>query len=621
MKYKFLLISLILPLSISAQIDSAKIYSQKAGEFEYKSFDSMYFYAEKIHQLAQQGDNPSAYSRYHAVLGVALEETSQYDSAMWHHKESLKYARIAGDSNLVAIALQHLGVVYRDISDFDMAIELLLKSLKISENGQDWYTQAMSYNCLSQVHHKIGKYQEAADYAGKVIEIGKAHDLEKAVGGGLIELGNNQIMLGKFDEGLKNLLESERILTKNNIRDGVGSIYNSIGVIYFYKGDFNSAIKNYQKSKSYFEESEDPVNAAVEVMNIGEAYIYLGQYDLAVSNLNDALNKFKLLNRKDYIANAYSYIFNLEQTRGDFEKALINYMMMDSYQDSILNEKNVNRIEELKITFETEKKEQQLKVAKAENELQQATIERSRLLIITISIIAILLIAGVLLYSSRKRYKLKVALAEEKEILQKTRFKAVIDAEEQERKRIARELHDGLGQLLSTARITVSSLGLEDNPKVNNSVKVIDMAVKEVRSISHNMMPNALVSVGLKEALKDMMRKVDESGNVKGVFQCDGEINLDESKSISLYRIAQEVVNNALKYAEASEIRLTVNMKSDQLSMIVEDDGKGFDTSKIRESTGIGWANIQARVDVISGELIIQSKMGEGTRLAISIAA
>lgn len=616
---KIVIIFLILSSLISsAQVDSVEYYRKKARSFEYKHFDSMFYYSNKIHRIATQQNNTAYFSQYHAVVGVALEEMGNYDSAEWHQEQSLELALEVLDSNLISMAYQHLGVIYRDRGDFDLAVESFFNSLRISVSIGKYYTESMSYLGLSQVQHKMGNYQEAIKYAEDCIKAGKDHGDNKAASAGMIELGNNLVMLGKFDEAIGKFKEAEVLLKELDVKDGLASIYNSIGAVFFYKGDLEEAIRYYTKSVDFGKESENLLDQAVGILNIGEAHIYLKNYDLAQSNLQKAIQMLKTLGNKGFIASGYQYLYDLEKSRGDYKQALQYFELNDAYQDSIINERNLNQISALKIEYETEKKEQQLEILQTQQELQQAEIDRSKYLIWGISSFSLIAMIAIILFFSRQRYKLKAVLAEEKEQLQKTRFKAVIDAEEKERKRIAQELHDGLGQLLSTARITVSSLDELKNPKVTNSLKVIDMAVKEVRSISHNMMPNALVNVGLKAALEDVMRKVNESGSVQGIFEWPGEIVLDESQSISLYRIVQELINNALKYAKASQVKLGVHQKEGFLVMTVADNGEGFDTSTIDQSTGIGWANIQSRVDLIGASLDVNSSK-QGTNVKITI--
>lgn len=212
----------------------------------------------------------------------------------------------------------------------------------------------------------------------------------------------------------------------------------------------------------------------------------------------------------------------------------------------------------------------------------------------------------------------------EKTELQVSRFKAVIEATENERKRIAQDLHDGLGQLLSTAKLNISSLddsiAEDDRRQYNHAMDLIDEACQEVRSISHNMMPSTLIRMGLLPALKELADKANIPGQVSVKLVNHGLTGrLDESREIAIYRVIQEVVGNSLKFAEATQLTIEIKKNEDQLEVKITDNGKGFDTATINQSTGIGWRNIYSRVSMLNGQVKITSAAGKGTCVEVVI--
>jgi two-component system, NarL family, sensor kinase len=153
------------------------------------------------------------------------------------------------------------------------------------------------------------------------------------------------------------------------------------------------------------------------------------------------------------------------------------------------------------------------------------------------------------------------------------------------------------------------------------SMDMLDSSIKEMRRVAHNMMPEALVRFGLCTALKDFCNDINQSGALKVNYQCIGleGYSLDQTVSITLYRIVQELINNTMKHAQAKSAIVQVTKVNDQLSITVEDDGKGFDTSILKENMGIGWMNIQNRVDFLKGKLDITSRESEGTSVQIEL--
>ncbi|MEQ8238767.1 MAG: tetratricopeptide repeat protein [Cyclobacteriaceae bacterium] len=607
--------------SLRAQgpLDSVTYYSGKAKANEFISFDSMYFYANKILAIGLGSNDQLAIGKYHSIVGVALQETGFYDSAIFHQNQAMKIGKSLGDSVLISAAYQHLGVINKELSNYTAALENLLNAIRISDQIGQYYTSAMANLVISQIQFGLGKYEDAFKYVDECIAIGRANDDSFVISAGMTERGNSKTMTGDLDGAIEDFREVERVQRRSGKRDGLASIMSNIGAVYFYKGDLRKAIDNYQLAKEEAEISEDPVMIGVAIQNMGEAYIYLKQFDKAAEMLTESLELFvKQGNKRMIIAN-YQYLHDLEQARKDYQAALNYFVLKDMYEDSVLNENNFAKISNLQIAYETEKKEQSIKTLQVEAALNALEISQKRNQIIGLAISAILLLIGVTLYSSRKRYKLRAQLAEEKEQLQKGRFKAVIDAEEKERKRIAQELHDGLGQLLSTARINVSGVGDKEDKKVRNSLSLIDQSIEEVRSISHNLMPNALISVGLKSALDELVRKINMSDQITTEFSVIGDLYFNEVKTIGVYRVIQEVINNALKYSQSETLELKIENKGIATEIVISDHGDGFDLALIDNSTGIGWSNIYSRVDLMNGKINIYSKLKEGTTVKITI--
>jgi two-component system, NarL family, sensor kinase len=184
-----------------------------------------------------------------------------------------------------------------------------------------------------------------------------------------------------------------------------------------------------------------------------------------------------------------------------------------------------------------------------------------------------------------------------------------------------------LGQLLSTAKMNIASLDdavnqSDDEDKIiyQTSLNLIDEAVAEVRLISHNLMPGTLIRLGLIPALQDLVKKINTSGKIKVSFVPDPDFEkLSETSEIAIFRIVQEVLNNSLKHSGAKSIGIALKKLSDEIRLIISDDGIGIDVSKIEKSEGIGWKNIYSRVAMLNGKIEIQSQKDTGTTILISL--
>lgn len=205
-------------------------------------------------------------------------------------------------------------------------------------------------------------------------------------------------------------------------------------------------------------------------------------------------------------------------------------------------------------------------------------------------------------------------------------FNAIAAAQEQERKRIAQDIHDSLGSVLSAAKLKLvetkelkPELGKDE--KFISSINLLDEASAELRSISHNIMPATLSKLGLLPALKNLSEKISSAKGLQVHFSAhEFESRLDEQTEISIYRIVLELINNILKHASASKALVQLVRHPDSINITVEDNGKGFDFQKVlAEKKGIGLGNIHSRVEYMKGILDVDTLQGRGTTVIIDI--
>ena len=208
-----------------------------------------------------------------------------------------------------------------------------------------------------------------------------------------------------------------------------------------------------------------------------------------------------------------------------------------------------------------------------------------------------------------------------------TATEAVLKGEEQERSRLAKDLHDGLGGMLSGIKYSFQTMKgnlvmtPENHQAFERSMDMLDSSIKEMRRVAHNMMPEALVKFGLDTALKDFCNDINQTGALKVNYQSPGlqGAMIDQTTAITIYRIVQELLNNMMKHAAATQAIVQVSKTDNSIGITVEDNGKGFDPAILKNARGIGWENIQGRVDYLKGTVDIQSAPGKGTSVHIEI--
>ena len=205
---------------------------------------------------------------------------------------------------------------------------------------------------------------------------------------------------------------------------------------------------------------------------------------------------------------------------------------------------------------------------------------------------------------------------------------AVLRGQEEERKRLAKDLHDGLGGMLSGIKFSFSNMKEniimtpENLRAFERSMDMLDSSISELRRVAHNMMPESLIRFGLEISVRDICRDITNSGALNVSFQAFGlnELKADQQVQIIIYRIIQELLNNIMKHAAAKSAIVQLTLRNGRLNITVEDDGKGFDPNLIDISNGMGLSNLKSRVDYLGGRLEIESEPGKGTTVNIEIA-
>lgn len=242
--------------------------------------------------------------------------------------------------------------------------------------------------------------------------------------------------------------------------------------------------------------------------------------------------------------------------------------------------------------------------------------------IILSTIIFIVFVAGLFIFILQFRKK-TIMHENEKQLLS---LSSILKGQEEERSRLAKDLHDGLGGMLSGIKLNLSSVkdslsGKEkDRDVFIKSISQLDNAITEMRRVAHNLMPEALLKFGLAEAIRDFCDGLNESREVKVIFtQMGDNRSIEKATEIIVYRIIQELTNNAIKYAGADNILIQLTGHELGLSITVEDDGKGFDIMQLPTVKGVGLQNVQSRVDHLKGIFDIQSSIGIGTSSHIEI--
>lgn len=376
----------------------------------------------------------------------------------------------------------------------------------------------------------------------------------------------------------------------------------------FSKVYLDSALKYSNYALSLAEELQDTTKIIVSSnlqsfikINSGkpqEALEILNKVEVILKDLEDR-NKTP---SEEYYATTFGNLSQAYTALGNYGQALKYSNLRYNYVVGMIMQAERTRVAQITEDYRTDKQLDQ-----AEETAFFASRRASYLGVGLVVLLVVLLISYLIFIQTLQRKKLE-------------NLKAMVMGEEQERKRVAKDLHDGIGVLLTSVKLRLSAFedSVEDKKAYKESLSQIDNACTEVRRISHNMVPASLTKLGLAEATMDLLDNVKASTQLRIEEIIDVEEGiLNEKREVLVYRIIQELINNSIKYAQASTLHLTMKMDDSHLSILYKDDGKGFERNEVNE--GLGLKSIASRIDILKGKLLIQSSSGKGSQFTINI--
>ncbi len=621
----------------AAETDSARGYwnSRLAwyylNQYQLDSAEQYIARARRIHE--QIGDQQSKMVQLH-YQGLIHRLRSEFPAALDTFQRVLAYYQSVGDTARMTSPLFNLGVIYSLIGDYDRSLEYYYRELAINEIYFGPESVANTLNSIANIQRNRNNLDQAKatfHRARRLIEpLDKPSTLSMIYG----NLATNELLAGNLDSaqywGEKNF-ELENELGRDW---WIAYSLMTLGQIAREKGELELAESYLLRSINLRESLDQGFELVDSYQSYAELLLDRDQPMQAIPILQKSIGLADSLQYLKSLAQGYYLLAEAFAKSGRYEEAYRAKEVQQSLQDSLLTQEKEKALQELDIQYEVRQKEQALEQLGIENELQRALVKRERTsrIALTLSTIlfAFLAVGAVAWY--RQRLAQENRLSQQEADLQAARIQqleqrqqvhtlhAMIRGQENERKRIASDLHDSLGSLLSTIKLHVRAALSTTNPEaVRSDVnKMLDHASEEVRRISHHMMPDVL-QFGLGPALTDLAQDLDKAHDAEVRCQVIGQEPEDfgEDRKIMLYRIAQEGMQNALKHSAPTRILMQLSWLANQAQLTIEDNGQGFDTD--RTNGGLGLRSMQSRTDFLKGELHIESTPGDGTVIEVQI--
>lgn len=573
----------------STSSDSVKmhLYNRLRRATYYSNSDQAFRYTQQYLALAEKQNNLVEMAQARFYMGNIHISRSEYDLALLYYMQAVEYFEETGDSAKIASVYNGIGAVYENNGNDSLSLHYYQRSQQISESLGDKRRSGLALNNMANIYKKQGN-------SGKAIAC-----LEKAV--------------KQLADADPQYLQPIRVNLANALLDHhetakAQEIYTSV----------LSRINKHDNTFTYIEALRGLGNIARANGNYPAAVRYLEEsfYTATESGFSD--QRYDMM--KDLI-DAYA-------AHGDHQKGLALFYEYHTIKDSVFHSEKDRHLTETLQKYEGLKKDQALEKQQQRINEQNRT---TQLLIAGTLILALFLLLVFLFYRNRLIYQ--KTIAEQTRELQQQKIRdleqqhklvamnSMIAGQEAERKRIAKDLHDGLGGLLSTIKTYFSTLRREnithaDTVLHTKTNELIDEACVEVRRISHNMMPYALSLSGLEDALTDLGESLRQD-RIQPTLEIHKIPAMDEAKSVMIYRVAQEIISNIRKHAGAQNVLLQILAYRDILTLTIEDDGQGFDTGQ--KYAGMGLSSIMSRVDFLDGRMDIDSQPGKGTTITIEI--
>ena len=639
----FLLLLAITANPLFAQQDTQTIIEfellrEKAQDLVSRKTDSAAIYADQLMQIAKASKLEQLQANALSTLSLVKLYQGKPDEALQLNQQSFEINKKTKNGTELAKNYYRFGTLYNTKSDFINAAKYFLQTLELSEKEKMYSLSQKCYRKLAVINVTQEKFKEALDYAEKAVATGKlspSDNIDKAEN--LFTVATCYKCLKNIDAAERNYKEAYDLFAKEDYQMKMADVLSDMAAIYNQTNLIKSLTISLQARKIFDKIGPEIMPSINNLGNLGEGFYALAQNDSLVKQINTPEipnTKEKLLNqaeryliqsiefsKKQDVQQAILYysglLSDIQAYKGDFKNAYTNLQFKFKYRDSLFSQENKNAIAKL----ESEKEILELKSI---NEKKSAFNK-----ILTGSAIASILFSLLAFRNFKNRQKLQTLkiteLEKDKQLLA---IDAMLKGQEEERSRIAKDLHDGLGGMLSSVKLSFVNMkenmvmDAESVQSFENSIMQLDNTIRELRKVAHNLMPEALVRFGLKNAVLDFCNSMQVSSKTKIIFeQMGAERQLSNTADLYIYRIIQELINNAVKHSACDQILVQLTKTTGKILLTVEDDGKGFNTQQLQHAEGIGMKNIQQRVNYFKGKMDITSQPGEGTSVNIELTA
>lgn len=557
------------------------------------------------------------------LIGSSYHVQANYGKALDFYSQALSLALKTGNKPRTADVYNNLGNLNLKTGNYQDALKYLSKALKIYEELGKQGNQSSTLNNMGLLYMNIDNFVKAKEYFARAYRSFMLQNDSIGISATLGNLALVQVERNNIDSAIFYFDRAIAISKLNNNKYGLCISYQGLANMYSTFDKPILAIEFYKKSKDIALQINHPYQEAYANLGMAGVLAKQNKPSEALVLANEALAIALRIDNKPLTYECHEVLSQVYEKAHDYESSLKHYREFARIKEQVLSQNLLHQIYNQEISSLSESNT----IKQLEIEGQVLSLSRKNTIIMFIVVSFVFIVLGLYLYYMNFRHRQNVKLKETIISLSEKKSRAAVEAEIQERKRIGEELHDGLGQMLSVARLNISVLQQkpdlsEDRKKelLDSSLHSVDEAFNELRNISHNLAPTILSQKGLAGAVHDLATQINQSNQMKMEVEVFGFYeSLDNLLENTLYRAVQELLNNAIKHAKATHLVLQIIKSDTEITLMIEDNGIGFDADKVMLLSNGGLNNMKSRLENLNGTIFIDSSEDRGTIVSIVI--
>jgi signal transduction histidine kinase len=560
--------------------------------------------------VAKAQSDKAALRREYALLEARAERAkdSSLQAVVEIGKQMAEIGRQIPSDTAVMNANLLQGQAYDFLGEFDLALGIYYETLKRADALNNCYFKVHLANQISKIQQTMLNWEKGLEFSRRA----KADALACGMHDDTIQInygiGLNLFKLGQTQAAIQITAQNLEAARKAGFSMATLMGIQELSNLYAESGDFKKALDIALEAPRMPDSVLSNLSKAQIYDRLTQLTVQLKDWDNAQKYLNEAFKYSEIIQLNDYIFECYRLQSAIDEARGNYKSALQNFQQYAALKDSVYQSEYDETMAALTAKYDLERKEKTIALLEKDQQIRKGQIRQQQTLMLLGLLLAGLVFLGIRLNNQRKTQQLKTAFAQD-----------LLKMQESERQRISKDLHDSVGQNILFIKNHLYRLLPSPDDRL---VESLETTLEDVRNIAKDLYPNQLEQYGLESAVDTLCENARESSGIFVSSDLQGiDEKLDREAKINFYRIIQECINNSMKHAGATSIRITSRQMPGKVELMVQDNGKGFDKGMLERKAqrSFGMINIEERIKMLRGKFDLETAADKGVKLTFSI--